>query len=223
MILKTYKVCETATQWFYFDLSPYWLNWYASLVSSLPTGIVEATDGVTGSTIGFGVQNTFTGTGTVTIEGFKEISSGESLGEFELVFTRSCRSEQEITCCDEQIEIRWLGIEGGIKSFPFTGVREFDIRVGDGLTFKDRSRNLRYSQRKDVYTGKRITTDFITQAQLDYLDEVKYAIQVWEWDGEVATPITVDNESFGKYNSRDKFFEVSLQYVMAKEIKIQVQ
>ena len=76
-------------------------------------------------------------------------------------------------------------------------------------------------KRKNVYTGKRVTTGDITKEQADYLDELKYSIQAWEWDGTTATPIMLVNDSFSKYKSTDKFFDVSAQYIISETVQIQ--
>lgn len=222
--IKNYLLCG-GDEIHYFDLSPYFYNWWANVSGSLPTGISELQDSDTGSTVGFAVDfsSLQSGVNTVTIEGFENTIGGDSLGLFTLVFNKTeCTTEQEL-CCENAVTIRWLGVEGGIKQWVFGGVREFDIKVGDAITFKNSNFQQQYAERKNVYMGIRLTSDFITKEQSDFLDELKYSIQAWQWDGTTANPILLVNDSFKKYGSRDKFFDVAIQYIVAKQIQIQTQ
>jgi hypothetical protein len=226
--IKNYLICSGEDEIHYFDLSPFYANWWASVVGSLPTGISAAEDAITGSTVGFLVDYSAlaTGTNTVTIEGFEQESTGDSLGKFTLVFEKnSCTTEVEVCCAIGYVSLAWLSINGGIKQWPFPGVREFNIKVGEANTFKDSSYQVQYSERKNVYTGKRVTSDSISQEQVDFLDDLRYSIQAWEinQDTKVRTAILLDNESFRKYESREKFFDVSIQYVIAQQILVQTQ
>lgn len=225
-LIKDIILCQSSPniQYFFFDLSPYYANWYAT-AGTLPTGVNKAQDSLTGSVVALIVNySTFSGTKTVTITGKKDSSSGDTFGTFTIKITKtSCATEQGICCNDDAQVIRWLCREGGIKSFTFNGVREFDVKVGDALQFINSNSQAQYSQRKRIYNGKRLTTGDITKEQSDYLDELKYSIQAWEWDGTTATPILLNNDSFTKYKSTDKFFDVSIQYIVSKEINVQTQ
>lgn len=224
--IKNILLCPAGNATYYFDLSPWFADWWAEVEGSLPTGIAVSQDAVSGSAVGFIVTygSLDTGTHTVTIKGYEDNAGGAELGLFTLTFTKGvCATEQEVCCGDDGMVIRWLGREGGIKQWPFPGVRDFDMRVGDAITFKNQNNQAQYAERKNIYTGKRLTTGDITQEQSDFLDELKYAIQVWEWDGETATPILLNNESFNKYGSRQKFFDVSISYIVSEAIQIQTQ
>lgn len=225
--IKNVLVCDS-DQFIYFDLSPFYYSWWAEVVGSLPAGVSELQDADTSSTVGFFIDYSALATGinTVTIEGFEQESTGDSLGEFTLVFEKnSCTTEVEVCCATGYVSLAWLSINGGIKQWPFPGVREFNIKVGEANTFKDSSYQVKYSERKNVYTGKRVTSDSITQEQVDFLDDLRYSIQAWEinQDTKVRTAILLDNESFRKYESREKFFDVSIQYVIAQQILVQTQ
>ena len=225
--IKNYLICEGIDELHYFDLSPFYANWWAEVVGSLPTGIDSLQDADTASVVGFSVDYSTLATGinTVTIEGFEQTSAGDSIGQFTLVFEKAatCSSEQTVTCCGGAINLRWLGREGAIKEWVFPGVREYDVRIGDANTFKNSDYQLQYSERKDIYTGKSISTGNISKAQADFLDELRYSIQVWEWDGTTATPIVVNNDSFFKYRSKDKLYDITIRYVVAEQIQVQTQ
>lgn len=225
--IKNVLICES-DQFIYFDLSPFYYNWVSVLDSAMPTGISQLQDAITASCVGFAVDYSALATGihTVTVEGFKDTDAGDSIGLFDLVFEKAeCTTEIEVCCATGYVSLAWLSVDGGIKQWPFPGVREFNIKVGDANTFKNSSYQVQYSERKNVYTGKRVTTDLITQDQVDYLDDLRYSIQAWELndDASIVTPILLDNESFRKYGSREKFFDVSIQYVISQQILVQTQ
>lgn len=226
--LKRFFSCEesatpnTYQGYFPFSFDAYYSpGWVCNAVDAAPTGFIELLDSA-GNLYGYTVIGAAAGVYEITIEAG---NFGGSYTQFSLEFTlqNSCATEQDIDCCDDNVTIKWLGREGAIKQWSFPGVREFDMKVGDAITFKNNSRQLQYAERKDIYTGKRITTGSITQEQVDFLDEVKYAIQVWEYDGTDYIPIVLSNDSFFKYKSTDKFFDISLQYVISEEIIMQSQ
>jgi len=223
-ILKNYRWCNDVVRTFYFDVSPYSVNAWCELTSSLPGGIFEILDPFTGGTVGFSAAaNLQDGEYSVTIAVREAVFTGDIITSLDIYFTKTsaCAVEVETCCDDNEIVIRWLGREGAIKEWAFTGVKEWDIKVGDANTYKTQDLSLQYSQRKDIYTGKKITTGDITQEVVDFLDELRYSLQAWEWNGESAAPIVIVNDSFFKYTSRQKFFDVSIAYVVASEIQIQ--
>jgi len=229
ILLKKYFICDGREGSFNFDLSPYFTLPYAYMVSALPTGFTDLYNKYT-SLYGFSVApNTANGIYEIVIAA-TELGGSDPV-EFMLQFQIATDCATEITtCCDDDaVVIRWLGREGGIKQWTFSGVRTFDVEVGDANTFKNSDMQLLYSQRTGIYNGKLLTTGNITRTQVDFLDEVKYSIQVWEWtDADTpgtyyAVPITVNNDSFGKYKSRDKLFDVSLKYILSTEIQVQTQ
>lgn len=226
--IKDIIICAHKNETHYFDLSPYYANWYGVLVGSLPAGIEAAQDSITNSVIGFIVtyNSLATGSHTVTIEGFKDLEDGESLGQFTLVFTKGACAHEEDACCgdSETATLLWLGREGGIKQWPFPGFREFRAEVGDALTFKNSNGQMQYSERKNIHAGYRLTTKSITQEQLLFISEIKVSIQAWAVGiaGEI-TPILLVNESFPLYNSKQKFYDVSASFIDATETIYQTQ
>lgn len=226
--LKRFFSCTTTVNpltfqgTFVFDLSPYFApGWTCEAVDAAPANFFELLD-AQGNLYGYTVLGAVAGVYEITIQA---ANLGGTYTQFLLEFTlqSSCAEEQEIECCDDNVELRWLGREGGIKQWSFPGVREFDIKIGDANTFKNNNRQIQYSERKDVYSGKRISTGSITKEQADFLDEVKYSIQVWENVDDEWIPILVNNDSFFKYKSTEKFYDISIQYIKAEEIIVQSQ
>lgn len=224
--LKTIQICDVPhhagyTESYYFTLTPYWYNWFALVSGILPIGITAITNPLNGCVIGFTIDELLiTGNTTVSIVGYKD--TGESLGTFDLNFLKGvCVQEVEL-CCEEGQIIKWLSIEGGIMQWVFSGVREFEIRVGDANKFKNTSNQIQYSQRNDIYLGKRITSGNITREQYEYIAYSKISIQAWEYEWGNDS-ILIDNDSFKLFKSTDKFFDMSLQYILATEQFTQTQ
>lgn len=219
-VLKNYLICDNTPTTTTFDLSPYMNAFAVEPLDVAPTGFTELYDSI-GRLYGYQVAASALNT-TYSLD-IQAAPAGGSYTTFTLNFdlTVECYTEVESCCKDGDIGIRWLSREGAIKEWNFTGVRSYDIRVGDANSFKNQNLQVQYSQRKDIYTGKIITTGNITKEVADFLDELKYSIQAWEWDGETATPIFINNDSFQKYKSTTKFYDVSLQYAIAQEIIVQ--
>jgi len=224
--LKNILICDVPhhagfTESYYFDLSPYWANWFALVNGALPIGITAISNPLNGCVFGFTVDELLvSGTTSVTINATRD--TGESLGQFEIIFDKGvCVTEQEV-CCDDGVVLKWLTDTGGIMQWVFSGVREFEIRVGDALTFKNTNNQIQYSQRKDVYLGKRVTSGDITLQQNIFLLQLRYSIQAWKYEGS-NSPILIDNDSFKVYKTTDKFFDISVQYIDAMEASIQTQ
>lgn len=222
-LIKHIQICDVPhhagyTESYYFDLSPYWVNWFALVNGSLPVGITAITNPLNGCVLGFTVDELLvSGNTTISINGYKD--TGELIDIFTIEFNKGvCVQEIEL-CCEEGETIRWLSISGGIMQWVFSGVREFEGRVGDANTFKNINNVLQYSQRKDIYLGKRVTSGDITQEQYFFLNTAKTAIQAWE----ITDPILIDNDSFKLFKSTDKFFDASLQYILATEQNTQTQ
>jgi len=207
---------------YYFDFSPYVNGWTATTINSLPTGVTAINNDVTGYTIGLAIDDNLTnGTHTVNLVVFNPDET--TYGEFDYQITRGeCIAELPICCSDDEAIIRWLGVNGAINQWTFPGVREFEIKLGDANTFKSVEKKLFYSERKNAYIVKRVSSGSISQADMEYLSELRYSIQCWEWnDGWV--PIVVNNDSFPLSKTRQKFFDVSVTYSVAEEIHIQTQ
>lgn len=227
--LKRFFSCEesatpnTYQGYFPFSFDAYYSpGWVCNAVDAAPTGFIELLD-ANGNLYGYTVIGAAAGVYNITIEAG---NFGGSYTQYNLEFTlqSSCAAEQNIGCCaTDNAVISWLGREGGIKQWNFPGVREYNIEVGDANTFKNSSYQTQYSQRKDIFTGKSVSTGNISREQVDFLDELRYSIQAWELvDGEWVS-ILLDNGSFFKYKTRDKLFDLTFRYVISEEIIMQTQ
>lgn len=225
--LKHFFSCEESASpntfqgYFPFSLDPYFApGWICEAVDAPPTGFIELVD-ANDVLYGYTVIGAAAGTYNITIQA---ANFGGTYTQYNLEFVlgNPCATEQDTGCCsDDHATIRWLGREGGLKQWTFSGVREYDVRVGDANTFKNNSFESQYSQRKNIYSGKAVSTRFITKAQVDFLDELRYSIQAWELIDDVWTPILLDNDSFFKYTSKEKRFDLKFKYIFAKEIIMQ--
>lgn len=208
------------------DLSPFFLDWWVDTTSK-PVWVSEYQDSVSASTVAYAMPSSGVAAGTYRIEfdAFEDDASGTKIGDFyiEIIIPATCDALQDVCCSNDAVTLRWLNREGGISQWTFAGVRTFEMTLGDGNTFKNRDLEIFYSERKDVFNGKTVNTRQITKAQSDFLDELKYAVQAWEWDGETATPILLSNDSFIKYKSNTKIYEVSIKYLLAQQVIIQTQ
>lgn len=225
-LYKSFYLCDTSVKQVNLDLNPFGLDWWIDTTSK-PAWVTEYQDSVSASTVAYGINPALVAAGTYRIEfsAFQDDANGESLGDFyiEIIIPDTCDVEQDICCSNEAVALRWLNREGGISQWTFSGVRRFEMRLGDANTFKNISLERFYSQRKDVYHGKTVNTRQISREQAEYLDSLKYSIQAWEWDGTTATPILLDNDSYLKFASNTRIFEVSVKYILAQEVIVQTQ
>lgn len=227
--LKHFFSCEEAASpntfqgYFHFSLDPYYApGWLCEAVDSPPTGFIELLDS-NGVLYGYTVIGANAGTYNITIQA-ANFGGTYTQYNLEFVLQSSCATEQNIGCCaTDNAVIRWLGREGGLKQWNFPGVREYDVKVGDANEFKNNNFQKQYSQRKDIYTGKSVSTGNISRSQVDFLDELRYSIQAWELIDDVWTPILLNNDSFFKYKTRDKLFDLTFRYVISEEIIMQTQ
>lgn len=212
-------MCGSSARQVELDFSPYTVSWYAESIST-PSNVHIYQ--VNGSITAYKINST-ANYGSITFRVREGGHTGTIIGEYIIYVYDSCSVQSDICCGSNPQTIRWLSTCGGIKEFVFNGLKTFDIRIGSAVTFKNSSLQKLYAQRQDVYTGKLISTGDISKDQADFLDELKYCIQAWEWDGTTATPIIVDNESYTKYKSSDKFYDVNLKYAICEEIQVQTQ
>ena len=219
--LKSFLSCD-GMGLFTFSFEPYYgSSWICEAPDAPPTGFQEILDA---NNVLRGYTLTNVADGTYSIQVNAAAFGGTYEGYLLEFIVGDCDTMQDVGCCNtDAVTIRWLGREGAIKEWYFNGVKEYEVEVGEANTFKNTSRQLQYSQRKDIYNGKMVSTKSISRAQVDFLDELKYSIQAWEWDGTTATAITLNNDSFFKYKSRDKLFDLSIRYVIAEEVIVQTQ
>lgn len=129
-------------------------------------------------------------------------------------------------CCGDR-NIAWLNIQGGWQNYIFTGIKTFNIDAGRDKQYKTSDYVLRHSEISGVYDGELLTTGDIPKSHADLLDGLKAkSIQAYLFNDDSGTwdiPILIDRDSYVKYKSRDKFFEVRVKFIYATEILIQSQ
>lgn len=128
-------------------------------------------------------------------------------------------------CCGDR-NIAWYNIQGGWQNYIFTGIKTFQVEVGNSKQFKTSGLVQKHSQINDVYNGELISTGDIPQSHVNALDGLRYAIQAFLYNDATEAwdiPILLDVDSFTKYKSRDKFFEVRVKFIYAEEILVQTQ
>ena len=169
---------------------------------------------------------------------FALIILGNTVGEYSFTFdldgeeqtieinVNSCLTDFYNNCCDNQCNIAWLNPEGGWQNYIFTGIKTFEVQQENGNTFKTSNKTIKWSERKEVYEATICTTGNIPKAHVDYIDSLRYAIQAYLYNPTTSAfdiPILIDSESFTKYTSRQKLFDISIRFIKAKEIQVQKQ
>lgn len=209
------------------DFSPYTNSWYVLEVET-PDFVTAFSDPFSGGVYGYVINADEASAGDYLIRFsvFETSNRGPAIGKFQIkIHVGECVTPQ-VTCCKPgTVYIRWLSRTGGINEWPFPGVREYELRMDDGKMFKNYDLILQDSEIPNVYYGKNITSGDITKEQYDFVSELRYAIQAWEWNSETqtATPIRLDRGSFSAYKSNSKFYEIAARYVLAREIIVQTQ
>lgn len=129
-------------------------------------------------------------------------------------------------CCGDR-NIAWFTIQGGWQNYIFSGVTTFQVQAGKEKTFKTSGYVSKYSEISDVFDGEIVTTGDIPKSHVDVLATLKLkTVQAYLLNDETGLwdiPILIDRESFTKYKSNDKLFEVRLKFLYAEEILIQTQ
>jgi hypothetical protein len=154
-------------------------------------------------------------------------TEGEETIEYEVEINISnCNQIAYDNCCDNQCNIAWLNLQGGWQNYIFTGIKTFEVDQDNGNTFKTLNKTIKWSERKEVYNAVVCTTGSIPKAHVDYLDSLRYSIQAFLYNSATNAfdiPILIDSDSFVKYTSRQKLFDVSIRFLKAKEIQVQRQ
>lgn len=163
-----------------------------------------------------------------TLEGLFHYDSGDTLkivinvGAQEFITVNNCCSTEQ----NPHRNIAWFNIQGGWQNYIFTGVKTFRVEVGRNKQFKTNQYVIKHCQIEGVYDGEIITSGDIPKYHVDLLDNMRYSPQVFMFNEETQLwdiPLLLDLESFTKYKSRDKFFEVRLKFIYAEEILVQTQ
>ena len=138
----------------------------------------------------------------------------------------TCITDFYDNCCDNQCNIAWINPQGGWQNYIFTGIKTFEVQQDNGNTFKTSNKTIKWIERKEVYEATICTTGSIPKAHVDYLDTLQYSVQAYLFNpttNDFDIPILVDSDSFTKYTSRQKLFDVSIRFLKAKEIQVQTQ
>jgi len=142
------------------------------------------------------------------------------------ILVANCVETTFENCCDNVCNIVWLNREGGWQNYIFTGIKTFEVRQDKPTQYMEFMNVRKYAERKNVFEGVVCTTGNVPKSHVDYLDSLRYSIQAFlfntvteEWD----IPIAIDSESWVKYNTKDKLFDIRISYIKAKEVKIQSQ
>ena len=131
-----------------------------------------------------------------------------------------------VTTCNnsDTITLVWITREGGRASYMFDQRKDFKGIVGDVKTF-DNNGTVKYINRGKNFLYKVIYKTGISDEEVDLLESLRYSIQAWEYDinTNISTPIYIKPESFSKYNTKENFYEITLDYKIAKYFTIQNQ
>lgn len=222
------------------NFSPYSCNWHAAPLGTIPAFINVTTTLKQGiAQYWFTAPNTPGQTYYIPLAVFEKNVTGPVLctAVVKIVVQNSFDIEVD-NCCGGNMMIVWLNREGGMQNYFFTGVRTFEMRAGDIKRFTDSTNITRYSQRGRVYRGMVLTTGPISKAEADMLDSLQYSIQAYHIDPELiglsdqlavlplpgqTRHILLDNQSYTKYKTRDKFYEVSIKFIYAEPVTVQGQ
>lgn len=133
-------------------------------------------------------------------------------------------------CCETEANphrnIAWYNIQGGWQNYIFTGIKTFRVEVGGNKQFKTNQLVSKHQRIEGVFNGEIITAGDIPKSHVDYIDGLRYSIQAFLYNSITQTwdiPILIDLETFTKYETRDKFFDVRLKFIYAEEILVQTQ
>lgn len=222
------------------NFSPYSCGWFAYPLATLPGWLSILTTPQRGmAQYSFTAPNTPGQTYYIPLAVFEKAVTGPAIctAVIKIVVQNSFDVLVD-NCCGGNMMITWLNREGGMQNYFFTGVRTFEMRAGDVKRFTDSANITRYSQRGRVYRGMVLTTGPISQTEADMLDSLQYSIQAYHVDPDLIAlsdqlavvqlpeqnrPILLDNQSYTKYKTRDKFYEVSIKFIYAEPVTVQGQ
>jgi hypothetical protein len=208
-LYKTYNVCQNEAV---FDTLP--TN--ATSFTGVPNFVAVVPFG---KLLGLIILGNTTGAYSFTFQ-----SGGETF--LVEINVNTCLTEFYDNCCDNQCNIAWLNPQGGWQNYIFTGIKTFEVQQDNGNTFKTSNKTIKWSERKEVYEATICTTGNIPKSHVDYLDSLRYSVQAFLFNPATSAfdiPILVDSESFTKYTSRQKLFDISIRFLKAKEIQVQTQ
>lgn len=219
MIFKTYIDCNAGTYSYTLPVTRLFT------LTSNPYGwFDDITNPLLGNLIGWRFTAPLVaGTYTVT---FTELADGETINwEVQIIVSATCTTSTYENCCANQYNLVWLNREGGYQNYIFTGVREFQVDIDDAKTFVTSDYIKKFSQVTGVYDAVIATTGDIPRSHVEMLASLQYAVQAWIYDEteQTYTEILLDKANFSKRKTTDKFFDVRVRFILAKELLIQSQ
>lgn len=219
-VSKEIWLCASEQIEFGLDFAPVSLTWYAEQGDFDNEFEISYREDNSASDIRFsGTPGTYTANFTV----WQDVPNvGESIDYQVIVHVLSDDECSELydNCCDG-INIQWLNQVGGMQNYYFNGVKTFEVSQENAKRYIDYNKIARYSDRGNVYNGMIVSTKAVPQSHVDLLDSLRYSIQAYENRDDVLYPILIDPESYTKYKSKDKKFDVYLKFIYADPVKIQ--
>lgn len=118
----------------------------------------------------------------------------------------------------------WLNREGGRSSMIFDQRKDYGLTAGEVKSF-DNNTSIKYINRGKNFDNTTVYKSGISQDEILLIESLRTSIQVWEYDINTNSnkPIFVDSSSFNKFNTKNKFNEVSFKYRLATYKIIQSQ
>lgn len=165
-----------------------------------------------------------------------EITNAPTAGTFtynftvftlKVIVTELCVENYNPCCKGHEINIGWINNLGGFQNWIFDGIITSEFRhQGGSQTFMNENQQMKYSDAGDNYDGEICECKDISKHHVDIISNLRMSIQAWIYNTESNAwdiPIIIDRDSFTKYNSKDRFFNISLRFFYAEKLQVQTQ
>ncbi len=118
----------------------------------------------------------------------------------------------------------WINRQGGRSCSTFDRRQDLNGVIGDNKQF-DNNGAIKYIYRGKNFDYITVHKTGLTDMEVDLIESLRYSIQAWEYDvnTNTSTPILIDPASFPKYNTKNRFNEITLKYRIATYKEIQNQ
>lgn len=102
--------------------------------------------------------------------------------------------------------------------------KDYGLTAGEVKSF-DNNTSIKYINRGKNFDNTTVYKSGISQDEILLIESLRTSIQVWEYDINTNSnkQIFVDSSSFNKFNTKNKFNEVSFKYRLATYKIIQSQ
>lgn len=175
------------------------------------------------------IYTAFTVPGIYTCDIWQEDTPGSETQV--TIIAKDCSHQCQPLC---SLKLAWLTVEGGWSSYDFGLAKNAKInarRIGSDVRYKfwhEATGNIiQHSQKiKDVYAEIRAISGFLKIHQLPLLEQLRYSIQVYEYDtinNNYTTPLLLDKEDFELNKCGNGLVKFEFKLIKAKEIIIQSQ